>query len=358
MRWSLKIGNTFGINFRIHVTFFLLLFFIYISALTQRGQREAVLAVLFVCAIFACVLIHEIGHSLITHRFGKEAKSITLLPIGGVATMEEMPEKPHQEILMSIIGPFINLVIAGILFLFVGFKVRAGFPGLYPDSADAFLSGLIGINLILAFFNLIPAFPMDGERVLRGLLAMKMDYVRASSATVSIGQGISMFFIFFGLFYNWWLALIGVFLYVGAGAEKQQVMLRSALHSVPAHRVMATDFRILKPDDTLSHALEHVSRGCQEDFPVVDERGLQGILTRKDMLTAIHEKDINIPISEALDRDFLSVDPDKPLDEVYRMLQKGDKTFAAVIQSGELKGMLCLEGISRYLMIQNTLKGG
>lgn len=357
MRWSLKLGKIFGVEFRIHVTFLLLLFFIYVSGLSQKGPAYAIRAVLFILAVFACVLIHELGHSLIARRFGKEAKSITLLPIGGIATMEEMPEKPSQEIAMSIVGPFINLAIAGILYLFVGRWTGISAPNLYPDSTQAFFAGLIGVNIMLAIFNLIPAFPMDGGRVLRGIFALKMDYGRATSLAVSIGQGLSMLFIFYGVFFNFWLALIGLFLYMGAGSEKQQVMLRSVLHQVPAREAMATDFRALQPSEPLSRALEHVYHGCQEDFPVMGEKDVQGILTRTGVLSAIHEKGIDLQVSEAMDRDFLSFGPDTPLDEVYRQLSSTQKTVAAVLEAGRLKGMLCLDGISRYFMIQGALKG-
>lgn len=314
-------------------------------------------AVLFICAVFACVLIHELGHSLIARRFGKEAKSITLLPIGGLATIEEMPEKPGQEIAMSIIGPFINLAIAGILYLFAGHWTGISAPNLYPDSARTFISGLIGVNIILAIFNLIPAFPMDGGRVLRGILSLKMDHVRATEIAVFIGQAVSMFFIFYGIFFNWWLALIGFFLHMGAGSEKQQVMLRSVLHRIAAKDAMATQFKSLHPEGLLSNALEHVYHGCQEDFPVTGDRGIEGILTRMDILSAIHKKVIDIPVSQVMDRGFVSVDLLTPLDEVYQHLLSTHKTVAAVMEHGQLRGILCLENISRYIMIQNALKG-
>ncbi len=357
MSWSLRLGKILGIEFRIHVTFLLLLFFIYASAYSQKGSAYAVRAVLFISAVFACVLIHELGHSLIARRFGKEAKSITLLPIGGVATMEEMPEKPAQEIAMSAIGPLINLAIAGILYLLVGQWSGVSAPNLYPESAQAFFAGLIGVNVMLAVFNLLPAFPMDGGRVLRGILALKMDYAKATSAAVSIGQALSMLFILYGIFFNWWLAVIGLFLHMGAGSEKQQVMLRSVLHRVPATEAMATDFRALRPDESLSRALEHVYHGCQEDFPVVTDKGIQGILTRTGVLSAIHQKGTTLPVSEVMDRNFISVDPHIPLDQIYQQLLSGHKTAAAVVDRGRLKGMLCLEGISRYFMIQAALKG-
>ena len=286
MRWSLNIGKIFGINFRIHITFFLLLIFIFASVLHERGLNEAILAVLFICAVFACVVIHEVGHSLFARRFGKNPKSITLLPIGGIAAIDEMPEKPSQEIVMAIVGPIINLIIAGVIYAIVGRWTGIGMPNLFPDSAQTFFANLIGINIILAIFNLIPAFPMDGGRVLRGLLALKMEYLAATAVAVFIGQSISIFFIFFGLFYNWWLALIGIFLYIGAGSERHQVVLHSLLNRVPVSEAMATEFHALRPEALLSEALEHFYHGCHQDFPVIGDFGLEGILTRDRILAA------------------------------------------------------------------------
>jgi len=197
---------------------------------------------------------------------------------------------------------------------------------------------------------------MDGGRVLRGFLALKMDYVRATSIAVFIGQAVSMFFVFFGIFFNWWLALIGFFLYIGAGSEKQHVMLRSVLHRVPATEAMATDFRTLRPDELLSRSLEHVYHGCQEDFPVVGNRGIEGILTRESILAAIHGKGVEVPVSEVMDRNFASVTPQTPLDDVYRQLLSRHKTAMAVVEGVQLKGMLCLANISRYLMLQTALR--
>jgi len=202
-------------------------------------------------------------------------------------------------------------------------------PNLYPGSASAFFAGLIGVNIMLAVFNLIPAFPMDGGRVLRGLLALNMDYVQATSIAVSVGQAISMLFILFGIFFNLWIALIGFFLYMGAGGEKQQVMLRAALRRVPASEAMATEFRSLRPNELLASALEHVHHGCHEDSPVAGDAGIEGILTRDRILAAIHEKGIQVPVSEVMDRSFLSFGPQTPLDEVYGRLLSANKTAGA-----------------------------
>jgi CBS domain-containing protein len=210
---------------------------------------------------------------------------------------------------------------------------------------------------MLAVFNMIPAFPMDGGRVLRGILAIRMDYVRATSAAVFVGQALAMLFIFFGIFFNWWLALIGVFLYIGAGSEKQQVVLKSILRQVPVSEAMTTDFLTLRPDEPVRHALEHFHHGHQDDFPVIGEGGVEGILTRDRILASIHEKGLDVPVSEIMDRTFASVGPNMPLDEVYKKLLSTKKTAMIVTEAGRIKGMVCLDGISRYFMIKAALKG-
>jgi Zn-dependent protease len=324
MRWSISAGRIFGIEFRIHITFFFLLGFIFYVGFTQKGLDNAIVAVIFLCAVFACVLIHEIGHSLIAQHFEKEVKSITLLPIGGMATLEEIPEKPSQEIIMS-------------------------------NSAEEFVAGLISINIILAIFNLIPAFPMDGGRVLRGILAMKYDFVKATSIAVNIGQFISFFFIFLGVFFNLWLALIGLFLYIGAGGEKQHVMMQAVLRRILVKDVMRTDYVSLKPGDNLEKALEIIYHGFQDDFPVIGNQGIAGILTRDSILSAIHEKGKNVLVSEVMDSDFKKIEPSMILDDLRRHFNTTGKTAALVVENGKLKGILCLSGISRYLVIQSAL---
>ena len=355
MKWAIRVGTIFGVEFRIHITFFILLFFIYIAGM-REGPNQAINAVLFISAVFASVLIHEIGHSLIASRFGKETKSITLLPIGGVATIEEMPEKPVQEIAMSAIGPFINLAIAGILILLVGNWKGLNVPSIFPKSDSEFLQSLININIILAIFNLLPAFPMDGGRILRGILGLKLDFVRATSIAVFIGQAFSLFFIFYGIFFNLWLAIIGVFLYLGAGGEKHQIMMRNVLKNVRVSDITSKNYQTLEPSEPLSKALEKVYHGCQDDFPVVDKGEIKGILDRGSILAAIHERDVNVSVSEVMDTNFIYTEPEKPLTEIYKKLLAKNKSSMAVIKDGKLIGMLDLAGISRYFMIKSALQ--
>ncbi len=356
MRWSFNIGKLFGITLRIHVTFLLLLFFVYISVLSEQGQANALRAVLFISAIFVCVLIHELGHSLIAGQFGRGATSITLLPIGGIASMEEIPEKPGQEIAIAIIGPFINLAIAGIIYLYVRRWDGLMVPTLAPSTLNSFLSELMGVNVLLAIFNLIPAFPMDGGRVLRSLLALKWSYTQATAWAASVGQSLAAFFIFYGIFFNWWLAIIGLFLYLGADSEKRQTIMRSVLHQMPARAAMTTAFHCIEPDERLSQILEYVYRGSQDDFPVVVDNQVQGILTRTNILSAIHVKGVDIPAGLVMDREFARVDTETPLDEAYQELVSKKKTAAVVLQNTQLLGMLSLESIGRFFMIQAALR--
>lgn len=357
MRWSISLGKIFGINFRIHITFFLLLFFVFVSVLGSNGLSAALTETLFICSVFICVLIHEIGHSLIARRFGKEAKSITLLPIGGVSALEEMPEKPAQEILMAIIGPFINIVIAAVLFIFVRRMGSVKELALISTTPANFLPNLVTVNIFLAVFNLIPAFPMDGGRVFRGFLALWMDFVSATQAAVFVGQAIALFFIFsVFLGASIWLPVIGIFLFLAASGEKHDVVLRSLLHNLPISEVMTTEFISLRPDQPLSVALEHFHHGSQNDFPIIGDSGLEGILTRDRILSSIHQTGTNVPVSEVMDKTFIAVDAGMPLDEVYRKLLLNHKTAVAVIEGDKVAGMVCLDGISKYFMIKSALE--
>jgi Zn-dependent protease/predicted transcriptional regulator len=354
MKWSFKAGSILGIEFRIHYTFFILLLFVYIAGM-RKGATLAINGVLFVCAVFMCVLIHEVGHSILARKYGKETKSITLLPIGGVATIEEMPEKPLQEVVMSAVGPFINLAIAGILYLFSG--QWSGFhpPGIYPATGGEFLESLIVINIFLAIFNLLPAFPMDGGRILRGFLSLCYSTVKATSIAVFVGQTFALLFVFYGIFFNFWLAIIGIFLYLGAGSEKQQLQIVNLLHNIPISAIMSVNYQTLSPDEPLKKALEKIYHGCQDDFPVIDKGDIKGILNQESIIAAIHEKGVDLSVADVMDKDFISTDPGKPLAQIYKKLSSENKSSIAVIEKNSLKGMLSLSGISRYFMIQSAL---
>jgi Zn-dependent protease len=251
MKWSINAGRIFGIKLRIHVTFFLLLLYVFFSDI-KEGFGQAGLSVLFVCAIFACVVIHELSHSLVARRFGREPKSITLLPIGGVAAIDMMPTKPSQEIAISIVGPATNIVIAILLALVGGRQMAAVLHTSNPTTSQIFITNLIVANIVLAVFNLIPALPMDGGRVFRSILALKFGFLRATLWAVTIGKVIALLFIVLGFRYNPWLALIGFFIFSGANNEKQQAIYLTMLAQRPPDLTIPPEYINLKQDDPIT----------------------------------------------------------------------------------------------------------
>jgi Zn-dependent protease len=253
MKWSINAGRIFGIKLRIHLTFFLLPLFVFFSDI-KEGFGQAGLSVLFVCAIFACVVIHELSHSLVARRFGREPKSITLLPIGGVAMIDMMPTKPSQEIAISIVGPVTNIVIA----IVIGLIFRSLITAALDENAvlttpQWFIVNLIVVNLMLAGFNLIPALPMDGGRILRSLLAMKFGYLRATLWAVAVGKVIAVIFIIGGIYIqNYILALIGFFGLAGAESEKRQAIYLTMLAQRPPDLTIPPEYINLTQDDRIT----------------------------------------------------------------------------------------------------------
>lgn len=252
MKWSINAGRLFGIKFSIHITFFLLLLFVFFSDI-KEGFGQAGLSVLFVCAIFVCVVIHELSHSLVARRFGREPKSITLLPIGGVATINLMQMKPSQEIVISIMGPITNIVIAIVLALVGGSSLAAALKN-HSDltASQTFITDLIVANIMLAIFNIIPALPMDGGRILRSVLALKFGFLRATLWAVTIGKVIALLFVVIGFFYDPWLILIGFFVFAGANSEKQQAIILTMLAQRSPDLTIPPESINLEQDDRIT----------------------------------------------------------------------------------------------------------
>jgi Zn-dependent protease len=252
MKWSINAGRIFGIKLRIHLTFFLLLAFVFVSDM-KEGYKQAGVSVLFICAIFACVVIHELSHSLVARRFGREPKSIMLLPIGGVATIDMMPTKPSQEIVISIVGPITNILIAILLALLGGMKLAIALTNQSNlTGSQIFITDLIIANIMLAGFNLIPALPMDGGRIFRSILALKFGFLRATLWAVAVGKIIAVAFMVYGYFKNPWLILIGLFIYAGANSERQQAIYLTMLSQRPPDLTIPPEYINLGPDDRIT----------------------------------------------------------------------------------------------------------
>ena len=354
MKWQWKLGRFAGIDVYIHATFLLIIAFVAWSH-WALGAARVVEGILFVLAIFACVVAHEYGHALAAREFGIKTRDITLYPIGGVARLERMPDKPIQELWVALAGPAVNVVIAAGLFGWLLLANTLRPVGELTVTAGPFLERLMVTNLFLVGFNLIPAFPMDGGRVLRALLAMRLEYTRATSVAAGIGQGLALLFGLWGLFGNPMLLFIALFVWIGAGQEASMVQMKSALAGIPVNRAMLTDFKTLAPTDPLSRAVELVLQGSQEDFPVLANGAVAGILTRADLLKALTQQPPSTPVSAVMQREFLSVEAGEMLETLFARLQEYQCHTVPVTRSGALVGLVTSENIGEFLMIQAAL---
>jgi Zn-dependent protease/predicted transcriptional regulator len=356
MKSSWRIGRIAGIDVHLHFTFLLLLGWVAVSHYLQRQSWSDALGGLgFILSLFTIVVLHELGHALTARRFGIRTRDITLLPIGGVARLERIPEKPKQELLVALAGPAVNVVLAVLLFsvLIVGAELAEAKE--FKLVGGNFLAKLMWVNVSLAVFNLLPAFPMDGGRVLRAVLAMRMDYVRATNVAASIGQGMAWVFGFIGLFTNPFLMFIALFVWIGAAQEASQAQMKSALAGLPVSRVMMTDFRVLEPGDTLARAVEHILAGCQQDFPVVDGGRVVGVLTRGDLLTGLAKQGQLASVAGVMQRNVCTAEAGEMVESVLARLQEDDCRVLPVTRDGELIGVLTTENLGEYILIQTAL---
>ncbi len=349
MKWSFTIGKLFGIPIRVHITFFLLLVFV---ALVGKTLTNGMYAVLFVIFVFICVILHELTHSLMAIHYGHKVRSITLLPIGGMAQMDEIPEDPKEEIVISVMGPVASIVIAAVLFGIVSFlHLPLGSPLAASLWEGNMLVSLFWINLFLAGFNLIPAFPMDGGRVLRGILGVFMDHMKATRIAVFVGQIFAVLLFFVGIFYNIWLALIAVFIYLGAEGEERIWSLRYALADAPVKSVMLEDFKALAPADTLGRASELFLHTLQGDFPILFGTSLMGILRREALIAGINENKEQSRVADFAEREFMTTTEREPLVELYKKMAESGISMVPVMRADQLVGIVTMEQIGRYHMI-------
>jgi Zn-dependent protease/CBS domain-containing protein len=352
MSWSLPIIRIAGIQLRIHITFLLLIGWLAIGYYSQGGSAAAVAGVLVILLLFACVVLHEFGHAFAAKAFGINTPDITLLPIGGVARLERMPEEPVQELIIAAAGPAVNLIIALCLFLTGGSFV-------YPPTAGSSLNDvLLTINVVLLLFNLLPAFPMDGGRVLRALLATRLSYARATQIAASIGQGCAFVFGFLGLMGgNYMLIFIALFVYIGASQEAALAQMRDVSRRFPVSSAMVREFRSLPESATLEEAVDALLATSQHDFPVLDEAdNVAGILTRHDLIAALRKNDPAIRVGDVMRRDIPTVTTGTRFEEAFRIMQECNCPAVPVLDSMKrLVGLLTPENVSELMMVQSAL---
>lgn len=359
MRWSWKMGEIAGIGVYVHSTFLILIAWITWSY-WQTAQNLVAVAegVGFVLALFGCVLLHELGHALAARRYGIKTRDITLLPIGGVARLDHMPDDPTQEMIVAIAGPLVNVVIA--VALFSGLLVSGGFSSIETMSvaSGAFFTRLIAVNIILVVFNMLPAFPMDGGRVLRAFLAMQMDHAKATQIAANVGQVMALGFGFLGLLFNPFLIFIALFVWIGAAQEAGAAQIKSAISGMSVREAMIRDFQTLRPTDVLQDAVDLTLSGSQKDFPIVENDTMLGLLTQSDLLTALTSSAPNCAVTDFMKTELEMVDPNALLESVLFHMEQSQTHTIAVGEQGKLIGMLTMDNIGELLRIQAALEDG
>lgn len=359
MKWSTKLGRFKGIDVYIHYTFWLI--FLWVGAIywvRYKNIGSVIEGVLLVMTVFGCVLLHEFGHALTAQKYGINTRDITLLPIGGLAKLEKIPEKPIQEFWITLAGPAVNVVIASLLFLILYLSGNLQQLTNISITEGSFIEKLMLVNVVLVVFNILPAFPMDGGRVLRAVLAMHMDYTKATQVAVSIGQGMAFLFGFIGLFTNPFLVIIALFVWIGATMEGSIVQLKSLLGGIPVKDAMITDFKTLNAHDELSEAVGLVISGSQKDFPVIKDQEVIGVLTQKDLLQGLSEKGQNSIVSDAMTTNFKTVGDSELLDSAFFQFEGTDCKTIPVIRYGKLIGILTLDNIGEFVSIRGALGAG
>jgi stage IV sporulation protein FB len=356
MLWSIPIARIAGTVVRVHVTFLLFLVWIGGSYWRLGGREAAFEGVLFMVLLFACVLAHEFGHIVAARRYGIRTPDVTLWPIGGVASLERIPDKPREELVVALAGPAVNVAIAAVLVLVLG----SGFDGAAMAEMEnpraGMLARLAAANIFLVVFNLIPAFPMDGGRVLRALLAMRRSHADATRIAARIGQGAAFLFALLGLFLNPMLIVIGLFIYLAATAEAQHVAFRDGTQTLPVRAVMVTSLEALSPSSTLDDAVDMMLRTSQKEFPVVDGSGRpRGLLTRDGLILALRNGEPATPVLDVMTRDLPTILDWQPLEPALALLN-GKKAPALLVlnEAQQLVGLITPETIGEMMMVRSA----
>jgi Zn-dependent protease/CBS domain-containing protein len=351
---SFRIATIAGIPVRIHFTFVLVL--AYFAFLGQNTASGWVPWVLFALALFVCVIFHEFGHALTAKLYGIKTQDITLYPIGGVA-MFEGRMKPHQELWIALAGPLVNIVLAVVIGAYMVF-VEGGIPYLGRDMMSrGMLPALFWANVGMAVFNLVPAFPMDGGRVLRAFLALFTNEAKATAIAGGIGQIIAILLALLGIATgNILLIIVALFVFMGAGQEVSATATRSFLEG---HRVLAamqTRFRTISSGASMHEAAEMLLAGSQHDFPVVVGDDVAGILTRTDIARGLASEGPSAYVAGYMRREFITTEPNVPLEDALELFAKADGAPILVMDAGKLVGMVTQENLSEFIMLQNALR--
>lgn len=359
MRWSFALVRILGTEIRIHVTFLLLVAWYAYVSYRMGGEEAAITAAIFLLLVFVCVLLHEFGHILQARRYGIRTPEVLLSPIGGLARLERMPEEPMQELKVALAGPAVTLIIA--LALGAWLAATGGLPTVFvfDPAHESLVTALFRVNVILLLFNLLPAFPMDGGRVLRALLASRRGIVSGTRIAARIGQVFAMAFGLLGLFFNPFLIIIAGFIYLAAEAEAQAVETRAAGRGVSASEMMITDLRMLRVYATLEEAVQVLLAGEQREFPVVDNDGrLEGLLTRENLIRGLSQHGPGATAGMVMTTGFEPVGPRAAFEEVLERLRGARLTALPVVdEARHVVGLITADNITDLLMVRRHWPG-
>jgi Zn-dependent protease len=320
---------------------------------------QSLQGVFFILALFVCVVLHEFGHALTARRFGISTRDVTLYPIGGISSLEKLPDDPKQELLVAIAGPTVNLIIAGLLWLILNATGQPFDLSAMAEAKDVtqipFLWGLYYANVILPVFNLIPAFPMDGGRALRAFLSMFMNRLNATRIAALIGQLLAIAFVFLGLFFNFWLVFIGVFIFLGASGETAVEQTKVTLGGLKVRDALMHQFTALAPNSTLGEASNALLNGQDTTFVVLDAGQVVGLLSVNEIVKGLTEAGTSAQISSFMKTEFLTVGPDMKLFDLLMELTEKGENAAVVIEGTSQVGLIDRQNLQERIMIDQAL---
>jgi Zn-dependent protease/predicted transcriptional regulator len=358
MKGTFKLGKIAGISLFIHWTFSLLiLFIIYINYKAGQNLTQILWSVLFILCIFLTVLLHELGHALTATKFDIKTKDITLLPIGGLARLERIPEKPSEELMVAVAGPLVNIALALVTSMFISL----------PNSSEEMIAQLANgvnannfflnfylVNILLAFFNLIPAFPMDGGRVLRALLSFKLERHIATKIAARIGQLLALGFIFLGFFSNPFLIFIGIFVFIGAQIESEYTESKHMLKGYTVRDVLMKQYPIIDYNETLETAVKLMLDSQNKYFLVTENNIPMGTLNRDQIIEALSKKEEETALSSIIDKNLILLQADSFLEDIFELVYKNKSTLMLVMDNNQLIGTLDTENLLEFILIKEV----
>lgn len=354
MNYKLYLGRISGIKLYVHWTFLLLIGWVIYSDIRSGLDTENIIWSLgFVFIIFGCVTLHELGHSLMAQRYHIRTRDITLLPIGGVASLESIPEKPKEELAVALAGPAVNVIIALILFpiIYLG-QSPTTFEGLGGINHSNFLTSLLSVNISLVVFNMIPAFPMDGGRVLRALLGSKLNHTRATTIAARIGQVIAIIFVVVGFYGNSFLIFIGIFIFMGAQTELRYAQGTAVLNETSIGAIMLSTFPQIAVTSTIREAAQRLLEEKTTNFLVIQNDLPAGSLSKEGILKALGEGGESTLVEDAMDKRLLYLNAKLSIHEALKEMNSQQHTLAMVTDQNHVIGVIDAHRIAEFLMTQ------